>query len=74
MTTRCAVDDTTTVLEDSGATTIDVLANDTDDNLGSTTITGKTDGAHGTVAITNAGADLTYTPDAELLQRRFADR
>ena len=51
-------------LEDSGATTIDVLANDTDDNLGSTTITGKTDGAHGTVAITNAGADLTYTPDA----------
>jgi hypothetical protein len=59
-----AVDDSTTVAEDSGATTIDVLANDTDDNLGSTTITGKTDGAHGSVAITNAGADLTYTPDA----------
>ena len=59
-----AVDDTTTVVEDSGATTIDVLANDTDGDGGPETVNGKTNGAHGTVAITNAGADLTYTPDA----------
>ena len=59
-----AVDDTATVLEDSGATSIPVLANDTDPEGDAMTITGKTDGAHGTVAITGGGTGLTYTPDA----------
>jgi large repetitive protein len=59
-----AVDDSATVLEDSGANTIDVLANDTDVDGGPKTIQSKTDGTHGTVAITNSGADLTYTPAA----------
>ena len=59
-----AVNDSKTVDEDSGATTIDVLANDTDPDGGPKTITSKTNGSHGTVTITNGGADLTYTPDA----------
>ena len=59
-----AEDDTETVSEDSGSTTFDVRANDTNDNLGSKTVTGKTDGTRGTVTITNSGDDLTYTPDA----------
>jgi VCBS repeat-containing protein len=59
-----AVDDTATVGEDSGANTINVLANDTDVDGGAMTIQAKTDGSNGTVAITNAGADLTYTPNA----------
>jgi hypothetical protein len=57
-----AVDDNATVSEDSGANTIDVRANDTDVDGGPKTITDTTDGAHGTVAITNSGDDLTYTP------------
>jgi VCBS repeat-containing protein len=59
-----AVNDPKTVGEDSGATTIDVLANDTDSDGGTKKIESKTDGANGTVAITNSGADLTYTPNA----------
>ncbi len=59
-----AVNDAKTVDEDSGATTIDVLANDTDPDGGPKTIAAKTNGSHGTVTITNGGADLTYTPDA----------
>ena len=58
-----AVDDSRTVDEDSGATTIDVLANDTDPDGGPKTIVSKTNGPHGTVMITNSGADLAYTPD-----------
>ena len=57
-----AVDDVAVVAEDSGATTIDVLQNDTDADGGPKTIAAKTDGVHGQVAITNGGADLTYTP------------
>ncbi len=60
-----AVDDTATVDEDSGANTIDVLANDNDSDGGPLTVESKTDGSHGTVAITNAGADVSYTPDAD---------
>ena len=60
-----AVDDNPTVAEDSGATTIDVRANDTDVDAGPKTITAVTQPAHGTVVITNAGADLTYTPDPD---------
>ena len=59
-----AVDDTpASIAEDAGATPIDVLANDTDTDLDTLTITGVTQGARGTVAITNSGADLTYTPN-----------
>src|SRR5262249_28451262 len=47
-----AVDDTATLTEDDPATSIDVLGNDTDVDGGPKTITAKTDGAHGTVAIT----------------------
>ena len=62
-----AVDDTPpAILEDAGATTIDVLANDTDVNLDTPLlITGATDGALGTVTVNVDGSDLTYTPDAD---------
>ena len=69
-----AVDDTETVTEDSGATAIDVLANDTDVDGGPKTIASVTQPANGTVVITGGGSGLTYTPDAELLQRRQPDR
>ena len=59
-----AVNDAATVAEDSGANTINVQANDTDPDGGTNTITAVTQPANGTVAITNGGADLTYTPNA----------
>ena len=60
-----AVDDTKTVGATAGATAIDVLTNDTDPDAGDTlTITGKTDGAKGTVVITGGGDGLTYEPAA----------
>jgi hypothetical protein len=59
-----AVDDSKTVAQDSDATTIAVLGNDTDPDRGTKTIASKTDGAHGTVEITHSGADLSYKPDA----------
>ena len=55
-----AVNDTATVVEDSGANAIDVLAND--NSSSSKAVTAKTDGSHGSVSITHSGADLTYTP------------
>ena len=58
-----AVDDTKTVAEDSGATAIDVLANDTDPDGGPKTIASVTQPAHGTVAITGGGSGLTYQPN-----------
>ena len=63
-----AVDDTETVAEDSGATTIDVLANDVDADSVGMTIDSATQPANGTVVVAVDGADLTYQPDAELLQ------
>ncbi|WP_376690798.1 tandem-95 repeat protein [Wenzhouxiangella sp. EGI_FJ10409] len=60
-----AVDDATTLTEDDPATTIDVLANDTDIDGGPISVTGVTQPANGSVAITNAGADLTYEPDPD---------
>src|SRR5207249_4633520 len=55
--------------EDASATSIDVLANDStgpaNESTQTLTITSVTQPAHGTVAITNSGADLTYTPDAD---------
>ena len=56
-----AQDDTATVAEDSGATAIDVLDDDSTD-AGTLVITGKTNGAHGTV--TFDADSVTYTPAA----------
>jgi hypothetical protein len=56
-----AVDDTAQINEDSPATTIDVLDNDSDTNELSK-IDSLTQPANGTVTITNNGVDLTYEP------------
>jgi hypothetical protein len=60
-----AVDDAATVDKDSGPNTIDVLANDSylPDPPETLTITGVTQGTHGTVA--NNGTSVTYTPEAD---------
>jgi VCBS repeat-containing protein len=58
-----AVNDSATVTEDAVATSIDVLANDTDVDGGPKGVNSKTDGAHGTVAITGGGSGLAYSPD-----------
>ena len=55
--------------EDSGATRVDVLANDTDIDGGPKRSPSATEPANGTVVVTGDGPALTYTPDAELLQR-----
>ena len=60
--TPTAVNDADTITEDASASVIDVLANDTDIDAGPKSIAGRTNGAHGTVAIIGAGAALTYTP------------
>jgi len=60
-----AIDDAKTVAEDAGSTTVDVRDNDTDPDATKDLVTAETDGAHGTVAITNAGEDVSYTPDAD---------
>jgi VCBS repeat-containing protein len=59
-----AVDDSFTVVQDSGANTLDVMANDTDIDGGINTVQSVTQGTHGTVAITNGGANVSYTPAA----------
>ncbi len=59
-----AVDDSATVAEDSGANTINVLANDSDPDMDTLTITAVTQGAHGSVAIGGGGTNVTYTPNA----------
>ncbi|WP_183092703.1 beta strand repeat-containing protein [Nocardioides stalactiti] len=60
-----AVDDTASVAEDSSATTIDVLGNDTDVESDVRSVASVTQPTNGTVVIANAGADLTYEPDAD---------
>jgi len=60
-----AVNDAKTVAEDSGATAVDVLANDTDVDGGAKSVGAKTNGAHGTVAIGSGGSDVSYAPDAD---------
>jgi Ca2+-binding RTX toxin-like protein len=60
-----AGDDSATVLEDASATTVDVLANDTEGDTGTISVTGVTQPSNGTVVITNGGADLTYQPDPD---------
>ena len=57
-----AVDDTATVAQNSSATTIAVLANDTDPEGDPITITAAGGAAHGAVAIGNSSTDLTYAP------------
>ncbi|HKR58654.1 MAG TPA: DNA/RNA non-specific endonuclease, partial [Pyrinomonadaceae bacterium] len=59
-----AVDDEATVAEDSGANTIAVRVNDSDVELDTLTVTAVTQGTNGSVAITNGGADVSYTPSA----------
>jgi hypothetical protein len=56
------VDDSATLGEDSSATTIDVLANDTDSDGGPKAVASVTEGPNGAVAITSSGASLAYTP------------
>ncbi len=59
-----AVNDSATVNEDSGATAIDVLSNDSDPNGDTLTITAVTQPANGAVVITGGGTGLTYQPNA----------
>lgn len=58
-----AENDTLTVGEDSPATALDVLGNDTDVDGGLKMIASVTQGAHGAVAITHGGGILTYEPE-----------
>lgn len=60
-----AVADAATVVEDSGANAIDVLANDTDPDGGPKSVQSVTQPANGTVAITGGGTGLSYTPNAQ---------
>lgn len=57
-----AVDDVAIVAEDSGTNNIDVLANDSDANGDTLTITGASAASHGTVGVN--GGFVTYAPDA----------
>jgi hypothetical protein len=59
-----AVADAATVVEDSGANAINVLANDTDVDGGPISITSVTQPANGAVVITGGGTGLTYAPNA----------
>ena len=60
-----AIDDAVIIDEDSGANSINVLANDSDHENDALTITAITQGLHGAVAISAGGAGLTYTPVAD---------
>jgi len=59
-----AVNDAATVVEDSGANAINVLANDTDADGGPISVSSVTQPANGTVVITGGGTGLTYSPNA----------
>ncbi|HKI04389.1 MAG TPA: IPTL-CTERM sorting domain-containing protein, partial [Thermoanaerobaculia bacterium] len=59
-----AVPDAATVAEDSGATAVPVLANDTDVDGGPISIQSVTQPANGSVVITGGGTGLTYAPNA----------
>ena len=61
-----AVVDTETVLEDAATTSIDVIANDTDEDTEDTlTLTAVTSAGTGTVAINSDGVSVDYTPAAD---------
>jgi hypothetical protein len=64
-----AVNDSATVAEDSGATAISVLANDTDVDAGPRSISDVTQPLHGAVVITGGGTGLTYAPNANYCNR-----
>ena len=57
-----AVADSATLSEDSAATAIGVLANDTDIDAGPKTVNSVTQPTNGTVVITGGGTGLTYQP------------
>ena len=59
-----AVADAATVVEDSGANAINVLANDTDIDGGPKSVASVTQPANGVVVITGGGTGLTYAPNA----------
>jgi hypothetical protein len=58
-----AQDDSVTVPRHAPATVIDALANDTDVDGQTVTITGKTNASKGTVTITAGGTAVTYQPN-----------
>jgi parallel beta-helix repeat protein/VCBS repeat-containing protein len=62
-----AANDAATINEDGGASAINVLANDIDQDLPANTLTiiAIAQGTHGTVTITGGGTGLTYTPAAD---------
>ncbi len=59
-----AVNDSASVAEDSGATAVTVLLNDTDVDAGPQSIGSVTQPANGVVVITGGGTGLTYAPNA----------
>jgi hypothetical protein len=59
-----AAGDSKTLEEDAGATTIDVLANDSDVDGGPESVASVTQPAHGSAAITGGGTGVSYTPAA----------
>ncbi len=61
-----AVNDSATVAEDSGATTIPVRANDTDADGGAAeNVASVTQPANGTAAVAGGGTGVSYTPAAD---------
>ena len=61
-----AVADARTVVEDSGATSFDVLANDSDAEGDPIQITAVTDPPHGSAAVVQGSPDVvSYTPDPD---------
>ena len=59
-----AVNDAATVAEDSGVSSINVLANDTDIDGGPKSVSSVTQPVNGSVVITGGGTGLTYQPNA----------
>jgi Big-like domain-containing protein len=57
-----AVNDTATVPRDAAATTVDVLANDTNPDGGPKQVASVTQPAHGTAAVAGVGTGVTYQP------------
>jgi hypothetical protein len=59
-----AADDAAQVPENAGATTVDVLANDSDVDGGPKQVVSVTQPANGTAAVTGGGASVSYQPAA----------
>ena len=67
-----AVADTATVLEDAATTSIDVIANDTDVDLGNIlSLTTVSTPGTGTVSINLDGVSVDYTPSADLMEQKL---